>query len=302
MINLKDDDLIKTVSYASVFVALTVLLAKCYGFIITESQSILASLIDSALDVSSSVINLIAIKISLSPPDNNHRFGHEKFQDLAVFSQSTLFFASGIFMMFSSIRHLMYGARMQNPEIGGSIMIACTILTVFLIIYQKYVIKRTRSKIVEADHLHYFSDLLTNIVVIISIYLSGSFWYIDSVGSIAISLYIIYSSYQLFRFSLHNLADEEFADADKQKILKIVGSFKEVLGVHELKTRTAANKLFIQFHLEMKGEMSLYEAHEISDQICDALHENFPNAEIIIHQDPGGLEEDVKYREQIPIQ
>jgi ferrous-iron efflux pump FieF len=297
--NKHNNRLVKLASYASVITAIIIMLAKTYGWFITESQSILASLVDSLLDISSSLINLVAIRVSLMPPDDNHRFGHEKFQDLAIFSQSIFFFASSLFTLTSSFKSLLLQEQISNHELGANAMYLCVVLTIMLVAFQSYVIKRTRSKIISADKLHYFSDLITNIAVIVSIYLSASFWYIDSLAGIGISLYIMYGSYRLFREAIRNLADEEFRPEDRARILEIVGKSTHAKGVHELKTRYAANKPFIQFHLELDGKITLNKSHEIADSIMDSLLEEFPDAEITIHQDPEGLEKDVRYREKI---
>lgn len=293
MLKLKDSTLIKSASYASVIIAGIILIVKIYGWVATESQSLLASLIDSFLDISSSLINLIAVTVALTPPDDNHRFGHEKFQDLAIFSQSIFFFASCLFMLFSSIRSLYFGDSPENPDIGVKAMYFCIFLTFILVCYQSYIVKRTGSKIIAADKLHYFSDFLTNIAVVASLYLSGSFWYIDAIAGIGIALYIMHASYILFRDAIRNLADEEFTPKERKKIISIVKQFKEAKGLHELKTRSAGNKPFIQFHLELDGSLTLSKAHEISDRIVEKLMEKYPGAEIIIHQDPAGLEEEV---------
>lgn len=295
----QNDFLIKSASYASVTIATIIMSIKLFGWFHTDSQSMLASLIDSLLDISSSVINLIAIRIALVPPDNNHRFGHDKFQDLAVFSQSIFFFASCMFTIFSSSRALYYQEAPANVHIGANIMYVCIALTFFLVCYQTYVLKRTKSKIIEADKLHYFSDFLTNIAVVLSLYFSRDYWYIDALAGIGISIYIIYGSYVLFRSSIHNLADEEFVQEDKDKIMKVIGKYKESKGVHELKTRSAGNKQFIQFHLELDGNMSLFEAHNISYKMAQDLRKTFPGSEVIIHQDPEGLETEVQYVEHI---
>ncbi len=293
------DRLIKIASYVSVSTALLITIAKAYGWLFTESQSMLASLIDSFLDISSSIINLIAIRLSLLPPDDNHRFGHEKFQDLAIFSQSMFFLASCLFTLFSSVKVLFFGSELSNSEFGANIMYLCILLTFSLVIFQSYVVKKTNSKIISADKLHYFSDLITNIAVVISLYLSSSFWYIDGLAGIGISLYIMYASYSLFRESIRNLADEEFLPQDRDKVVSIASNYTSVKGIHELKTRYAASKPFIQFHLELDGNLTLYQSHEISDELMMALLEEFPEAEITIHQDPTGLEENVRYREKI---
>lgn len=291
--------LIKSASYASVCTAVIILLIKSYAWLITDSQSVLASLIDSTLDICSSLINLIAIRVALQPPDNEHRFGHEKFQDLAIFSQAIFFFASGIFTCFSSLKSLINKSIPNNLDSGINVMCLCIFLTFILVIYQSYVIKKTNSDFIKVDKLHYFMDLLTNLAVIISINLTSRFWFMDQLCGIGISIYIIYASCTLFKKALRNLADEEFLAEDRKKILSIIASFKEVKGVHEMKTRYAANKPFIQFHIEMDGDISLYNSHYISDEIYDALLLGFPSAEIIIHVDPYGYERMVNYRENI---
>ncbi|WP_375318614.1 cation diffusion facilitator family transporter [Candidatus Tisiphia endosymbiont of Oplodontha viridula] len=299
MATLEHQNLIKSASYVSFIVATCILLIKYYGWLVTDSQSILASLIDAMLDISSSFINLIAIRFALQPPDYHHRFGHEKIQDLAIFSQSVFFCVSSLFICSSSVKSLVDGSVPNNIESGINVMYLCIILTFILVAYQSYVIKKTGSEIIKVDKLHYFTDLLTNIAVIVSINLTTSFWFIDSLFGIGISVYIMYTSYVLFRKAFKNLIDEELPEKDRAKILSIITQFKEVKGIHEMKTRYAASKPFIQCHIEMDGDMSLYSSHHHSDQISSALLLEFPGAEIIIHLDPYGYEEKVNYRENI---
>lgn len=292
-------NLVKSASYLSVMIAIIIVSTKIYGWLITDSQAIFASLVDSLLDISSSLINLIAIRFSLQPPDNNHRFGHEKFQDLAVFAQSIFFFVSSLLTFSSSFKALFTESVIHNPVYGINSMYFCIFCTILLLGYQSYVIKKTNSKIIAVDKMHYFTDLLSNIIVVVSVNLSSKFWFIDPISGVIISVYIIYGAYSFFRQALKNLADEEFPEQDKQKILTTISKYKQVIGVHELKTRYAANKPFIQFHLEMDGAMSLNEAHTISEKIINELLIEFPSGEITIHQDPAGVEENVNYREQI---
>lgn len=299
MHNKQRNRLVKLASSVSVIIAIIIMSLKTYGWLMTESQSILASLVDSMLDISASVINLIAVRVSLLPPDDNHRFGHEKFQDLAVFSQSIFFLASGMFILFSSGKNLVQGEQLVNHGLGNHIMYICTALTFFLVLFQFYVVKKTASKIIKADKFHYFTDLITNIAVIFSLHLSPVWWFMDGLAGIGISLYVIIGSYKLSREAIGNLVDEEFKAEDKEKILRIVRNNPHCLGIHELKTRYAAHKPFIQFHLELDGNLTLSRAHEIADQLMDVLLLEFPDAEITIHQDPDGLEKNVNYREKI---
>lgn len=299
MFKLSDERLIKSASYLAVAMALVIMLIKMYGWLYTDSQSIFASLVDSMLDISASFINLIAVRVSMFPPDDNHRFGHEKFEDLAVFSQSIFFFASCLFILFASCKALFFVETVENTDLGANIMYICIALTFILVCYQSFVVYKTKSIIIAADKLHYFSDFLTNIAVVITLHLSQDYWFLDPIAGILIALYIIRGSYILFRRSIRNLADEEFPPEDKLKVLDIVRSHNGAKGVHELKTRYAGNKPFIQFHLEMDASLSLRAAHDIAEEIVDAIVKEFPLAEVIIHQDPEGEETNVKYREKI---
>ena len=299
MINIESKNLIKSASYLSFGLANFILLIKIYAWIITDSQSILASLIDSGLDIASSFINLIAVRIALQPPDYKHRFGHEKVQDLAVFSQSIFFLASGLFTLFSSFKAFINQSLPSNINYGVNIMYVCIVLTCILVLYQNYVIKKTGSSIIKVDKLHYITDLLTNIGVIISITLSASFWFIDSLCGVFISIYILITSCKIFKKVLKNLIDQELAESERKQILSIISGFKEVMGVHDMKTRYAANKVFIQCHIEMDGNISLYKSHLLTEKITEALLQRFSGADVIIHQDPFGYEEKVDYRENI---
>lgn len=293
-------ELMQKAQYLSISVALSILAAKIYGWIATDSVSIFASFIDSLLDVSASAINLIAMRMSLAPPDHEHRFGHDKIEDLAIFAQSIFFFASGLLTMFVSLKRFISPEPIEFVNAGLSVMVFSMALTVGLVTYQSYVIKKTHSRIVAADKLHYLVDFLGNMAVVISIYLSSKWVMIDSICGILIAIYIIHSSYGLFIQASKNLIDQEFSDEERGKILSILAGFnKDVLGVHELKTRHAGRKPFIQFHAEMKKDISLIEAHEISERIVAAIEEVFKGAEVTVHQDPFGYESNVNYREII---
>lgn len=295
----KDLKLLKAAPLYSVIVAIIISGLKLYSWFYTDSASIMASLMDSLLDLSTSIINFIALRAALMPPDDNHRFGHNKIEDLAVFGQSIGFFASGIFTFYNSAHHIIHPQKLEHVGIGIYAMIISSILTIMLVWYQSMVIKKTKSTIVEADRLHYFTDLLANLLVIFSLYFSQKYIAVDGILGILIACYIIKSSYGLFVRSTKNLVDEEMNDGERKKIIDIIGKYKEVLGVHELKTRYAGSKAFIQFHLELDGNMSLFEAHEVADRVMEGILKEFPGAEVTVHQDPEGLEQDVPYREEL---
>ena len=299
MTNKHEKKLIKTISLLSVIAASSILSLKIFAFIITESVAILASLIDSALDVSVSVMNFLAIKYSLAPPDDKHRFGHEKIQDLAIFAQSIFFFGSGIFTILSAIQHFVLEVKIKEQFLGTLIMLITIIITLIIIIGQTYVIKATNSNIIKADKLHYTTDLLTNIAVVIGVYFSINYPIIDIILGTLIAIYIIHGSYKLFKDATKRLIDEEFEPKEREEIINIIKKVDQIKGLHDLKTRKAGNKPFIQFHLEFDANISLKDSHIIAEKVEKLIEIKFPRAEIIIHQDPEGIDEKIQYKESL---
>lgn len=291
--------LVKSAVYFSVFTATAILFFKTWGWIISDSQSLMGSLIDTVLDISASVISLIAVRISTKPPDHNHRFGHEKFQDLAIFSQSFFFFAASFFIASSSIKALVNRTTLHNNENAIEFMYICIICTVILITYQTYVFKKTKATIVALDKMHYIADLLTDVVVIFSVKYSQYYWYIDGVCGVLIAVYIGFMSWKFFKQSIKNLADEEFSEEERSQILSVFAKYPNIKGVHELKTRYAAHKPFIQCHIEMDNDLSFMESYLLSEDIRYRLLKIFKHAEIIIHQEPVGVDKDARYVEII---
>jgi len=206
------DQLVKNASYASVTTGVLILLVKIWGAVNSSSVSLLASLVDSMLDVTSSVVNMLAVRAALSPPDNKHRFGHNKIEDLVVFGQGVIFIISGSFALYVAVRHILLGQHIQNSDTALNSIIICTILTLILISYQSYVVEKTNSQLIKSDRIHYVSDLGSDLAVIISLYASRYFHYVDYIFGIIIALYIMSASVELLRQSIRNLIDEEFSD------------------------------------------------------------------------------------------
>jgi ferrous-iron efflux pump FieF len=162
------------------------------------------------------------------------------------------------------------------------------IATGILVIFQGYVAKRTKSLIVASDRLHYVGDVLFNLGVIVALVLtsvSGWLW-ADPTMAILMAIAIIYSSKDLGLRAYNNLMDKELPDSEKEKIYTVLNGMPEVLGHHNLKTRYAGNKPFMQMHIDIDASLSFKQAHDIVDRLENTLMETFPGAEVIIHPDP----------------
>jgi len=263
-------------------------LLKGMAWSFTDSLSMMSSLADSLLDVMASAVNFAAVRYALQPPDAEHRFGHGKAEDLAGFAQSTFICGSGLFLVVEGIKRYFSPEPVKHSMLGIAVMLISITVTLALVLYQRRVVKLTGSQVVKADSLHYVADLLTNSAVIAAFILSyGLDWYVaDAVFALLIAAYIIYTAASMGYHAFQNLMDREFSDEDRTKIKNIVRNSSGVLGLHDLRTRKSGLNGFIQLHLDLDPEMTLRQAHIISDTVEESLRNAFPNTEILIHQDP----------------
>ena len=285
--------LMRLATYASVTVATILIVVKIGAWLATESVSLLSSLVDSLLDAGSSLINLFAIYHALQPADREHRFGHGKAEALAGLAQAAFIAGSGVFVMLEAIDRLFNPRAINNGEFGIGVMIFAILLTSILVLFQAYVVRKTGSIAIHADSFHYRVDVLVNIAVIMSLILSsyGGFFVADPLFAGAIVIYMGFGSWKIAIKSLDDLMDKEFPDEERIKIREIAMAHPNVHDIHDMRTRRSGRYSFIQIHLEMSRELTLVEAHQISDEVMYKVEEAFPSTEVLIHQDPEGVEE-----------
>lgn len=279
--------LMRLATYASVTTATILIVVKLVAWQITGSLSLMATLIDSLLDAAASLVNLFAVRRALSPPDREHRFGFGKAEPLAALGQSAFICGSAVFLLIEASAHLLTPPVVQHSELGLAVMVFSIAATAVLVLFQRYVSRHTQSIAIEADSLHYMGDILVNFAVIVALLMVSYLgWaYADPIFGLAIAGYILFNAGQIARRALQMLMDRELPETERQRITELVMSNDEVRGMHDLRTREAGPQTFIQCHIEMDGEMSLFEAHEVADRIELQLSRAFPNSEVIIHED-----------------
>lgn len=285
--------LMRWATYASVTVACILIVGKLYAWTVTDSVSLLSTLIDSLLDAAASIVNLLAVRHALQPADREHRFGHGKAEALAGLAQSAFISGSAVFLLFEAIERLANPKAISGTEVGYIVMAISIVLTLALVIFQRFVVKRSGSVAISADSLHYQTDLLINASVILSLYLASQMnWPLaDPLFAVAIAAYIIYTAWQIGHGAFQILMDRELPDDDRDKIREIVLAQPGVMGMHDLRTRSSGTQAFIQLHLELDGEMKLKDAHVIADRVELEVGNAFPNAEVMVHEDPEGVDE-----------
>jgi ferrous-iron efflux pump FieF len=279
--------LLRLATYASISVALVLIVAKLIAWGLSDSVSLLATLIDSVLDALASLINLIAVRHALTPADKEHRFGHGKAEALAGLSQSLFIVGSAGFLLLEAGRRIINPTEVQAAGIGIAVMVFSIIATLALLGLQSHVIRKTNSTAIKADSLHYKTDLLVNGSVIVALWLSVQGWAgFDALFAGAIALYILFSAREIMVMSYDHLMDRELPDGQRDLIKRLVLEHSSARGMHDLRSRHSGTMTFIQLHLELDDDLSLMDAHQICDEIEANLLVAFPESEIIIHIDP----------------
>src|SRR5438874_353590 len=289
-------------TYASLAVAAVLIAAKFAAWISTGSVALLSSLVDSLVDLAASLVSFFAVRHAAVPADREHRFGHGKAEPLAALGQSAFLIGSAMLLMAEAVRRLVQPAAVTNPGTGIAVMVFSIVVTLGLVTYQRHAVRQTGSLAIGADELHYRSDLILNGSVILTLLLGQTLRLpiLDPLLGGAIGIWIIYGAVRIARLSLTQLMDRELPDDERARIRAIAESRPEVSAVHDIKTRVAGPTAFIQLHIEMDGEMNLLHAHEVSDAVEAELGRAFPHAEIIIHEDPAGIEEAVSFPARTP--
>ena len=279
--------LMRQATYASISVALLLIMAKLIAWGVSDSLSLLATLIDSTLDALASFVNLLAVRHALSPADREHRFGHGKAEALAGLGQAAFIAGSAAFLLLEAARRFINPVPLESYGIGIAVMIFSIGVTLLLLAFQRHVIRKTGSVAISADSLHYRTDLLVNGSVIAALLLASFGWVgFDPLFAVGIALYILYSAWEIVKQAFDHLMDRELPDDERENIKSIARAHSKVRGMHDLRSRRSGMATFIQLHLELDDELSLLEAHKISDEVEAGLLDVYPATEIIIHIDP----------------
>lgn len=279
--------LLRLATRASVAVASLLIVTKAIAWWLSGSISMLAGLTDSLLDGVTSFLNLLAVHYALRPADEDHRYGHGKAESLAGMGQALFIGVSAVLIAFQAVERLKNPEPVGAPWIGIGVIVFSLVMTVALLMLQHRAIKATGSNAVRADSLHYRSDLMLNGSILLALVLASvGFPQLDAWFGLGIAVYILWSAIQIGRESFAVLMDQELPSDISENMLSLACAVPGVLGAHDLRTRISGTVWFVQFHLELPGELTLSAAHTICDHAADAIKQVYPQAEVLVHADP----------------
>jgi len=275
---------------ASVAVALLLLALKGWATLATGSVALLGSLIDSGLDLVASLVTLWAVRVAAAPADHDHRFGHGKAEALAALFQVGLIGVSAVGIGWRAAEQLARGGTVKAAEYGIGVSLVAIAATFALTAYQRAVVRRTGSVAIEADQVHYQSDLLLNGAVIAALLLEhyGGLTGADPLFGLAIAAWLMWGGWRASGRAVNQLMDREWPEQRRQAFLAVTARHPANRGTHDLRTRSSGARDFAQFHIWVDPAMTVAEAHQVMDEIEAELAAQFPGVEVLIHVDPEG--------------
>lgn len=279
--------LLRRVTTASVTVAVVLIALKLAATLSTNAISLMASLIDSTMDLFASLVTLIAVRIALQPPDEDHRFGHGKAEPLAALAQATFIAGSGAFLFLEAIQRLIRPQPIDAADLGISVMLISMLATAGLVFFQRYVIRKTRSPAIKADAAHYTADFLINAATIAALWIAhqGIEW-IDPIFGTIVGGFVLFSAWQVGRAALDQLMDREVLDGSESRIHDLATAHPSVHAADHIRTRMAGRTMIIQLYIYLDNHLDLANAHVIGDEVAANIQKGFPGADILIHEEP----------------
>lgn len=285
--------LTRRITVLSVAVSGILTLAKLLAWLSGGSVALLASLADSGLDVVASLATFAAVRFAVTPPDEEHRFGHGKAEAFASLLQAGLVFASGALIAREAVVHLIWPQPVRSEGWGLAVMALSLVLTGVLIVLQGQVLKQTSSVAVQGDRQHYAADLASNAAALVGLGLAGLLhdprW--DAVAGLFVALWLVRGAVQVLRDAADHLLDHELGEPERKAIVEAVLADRRIRNVHELRTRASGPRIHIQMHVDLDPDQTLDQAHQIVEGAEQRVLSAFPAADLLIHPDPAGRAE-----------
>jgi len=274
----------------SIYAAAFLIALKTGTGLLTASISVWASLLDSVMDIFSSTLNYLAVRISSRPADEDHLYGHGKVESLAGLFQAVVIGCSGSFLIWEAIHRLRQPHPTGAEFIGIGSMVIAIVVSVALVVRLRRIAKQTDSPALSSDALHYATDIYINLGVLVALLvtvLTGWLW-ADPAVSIAIAIYILWSAARVGYESINVLMDRRLPEDVDERVAVVVSQYRDqgVLGFHDLRTRRSGSHKFVDLHLEVQRDKTFEEAHDLTVKVLRAIETELSRTRVQIHTDP----------------
>jgi ferrous-iron efflux pump FieF len=288
---MSDDGLRRMASIVALVVALALVVVKVWAWHATSSIAMLTAAADGLVDVAASTVTFIGVRYAAQPVDRGHRYGHGKAEAVAAFVQALLLGTAALALGVESVQRIVFPEPLEQTGFGIGVIIASSLVAIGLVTMQTLVVKRTGSTAIAADRAHYVTDIAVNFAVLAALLLDHYLdWSrADAIGALLISLYMLWNARGMASDALVQLLDRELDDADRERIQSAVMSCEGVSAVHDIRTRNGGDRVFVEFHLEVDGGLSVAQGHAIADHAEQAVEHLFPRSDVTAHVEPAGI-------------
>lgn len=273
----------------SIIIASGLATMKLSAGLVTGSMAVIASAVDSLLDILMSSINYVAIRKAEEPADECHSFGHGKYETVATLIQAFIITISGSWIIFESTRRLIQGSKLQNLEGGVGVLLISLFVSIGISRYLKKIAKETDSSALEADSLHFSMDVYTNLALAVGLIVVRfiDLPWLDPALSIVVGLYIMIEAFRLVRHGMRDVLDAELPAGVRDNVTQLIESHNEhLIDYRNLRTRRAGSQKFMDLELVVCRHLSVEEAHNIADILEEKIKKSINGADVTIHIEP----------------
>lgn len=294
----------KRVALLSVFAAIFL---TCFKFIIgilTGSLGILSEALHSGLDLIAAVITYFSVRVSDKPADKEHNYGHGKIENFSAFIETILLVITCVWIIYEAVARLVSGKTHIELSVWSYVVVVSSIIIdITRSRALSRVAKKYNSQALEADALHFSTDIWSSIVVLIGLICANfGFFFADSIAALFVALIVLFVSYKLGKRAVEVLLDK--APQDSVNVVEtLLKGYNEVIGYHSLKIRSAGADTFVEFNIHLNPASNLMDVHELCDRIENDIKAAIPRSEVYIHAEPqhiNHLESEAKMNDLLP--
>jgi ferrous-iron efflux pump FieF len=282
----------KLASRVSLATAVVLVVLKLAAWLATGSVALLTSAVDALVDAASSMVTYFGVRYAERPPDSDHRFGHGKGEAIASFTQATFLAGAALVLTFQSVDRLIYPASLGALHIGLWVILVSLLAAAGLVAMQSWVVQKTGSTAIAADRAHYLTDVAVNAAVLIALGVTKwtGWQQADPIGALAISAYMLWNAQRIAKAALVQLLDRELPGEDRRRIRKAILGCEGACNIHDLRTRYSGDRIFVEYHLEVDGNLTVARGHAIGDNTESAVERLFSDmVEVTAHLEPFGI-------------
>jgi cation diffusion facilitator family transporter len=277
---------------ATLVVAVVLVVIKLAAWLATGSIALLTSAMDALVDTGASLVTFFGIRYAERPPDRDHRFGHEKAEAVAAFTQAAFLGGAALVLTFQSIERLIFPEPLEAIEVGVWVIVASTVAAAALVALQTWVVRATGSTAISADRAHYMTDVGVNVAVLLALGVTRwtGWTRADPMFALLISGYMLWSARGIASDALVQLLDRELPAEDRSRIKAAILAVRGARDLHDLRTRHSGDRTFVEYHLEVDPGLTVDAGHTIGDATETAVQTLLNGrVEATAHMEPHGI-------------